>query len=214
MYSKNKGVSLTVALLLAFVGLFFGIFIMQHVPFKKEIDASQFHGAYLAEPKAIREFNLLGIDNKPFSNAQLQGHWTIVFFGFTQCASVCPITMAELSKMYRMLENKDVKNLPQVVLISIDPDRDSLEKLEQYVHAFHPSFYAAKGDELDVQLLAREMGITFEKVPNKNSVDPRAYDVQHSGAVLVFNPEGELNALFTPPHSADLLVKDYVVLSS
>lgn len=214
MRVKLKGVTLTVAIILALTGLFLGIFASQHLSFNKKIDPAQFHGTYLEHPRSVNQFHLIGIDQLPFENSSLQGHWTLIFFGFTQCGYMCPTTMAELSKMYRMLEEKEVKNLPQVVMVSIDPQRDSLEKLNQYVKAFHKTFYGATGEEHVIKLIAQEMGIAYTKIMNKTEKNSQHYDVQHSGAVMLFNPQGELTAFFTSPHHADLLVKDYMLLVS
>ena len=182
--------------------------------FNKKVDATQFHGTYLGKPRSVNPFSLTGIDEKPFDNSSLQGKWTLMLFGFSNCGYLCPTSMAELGKMYRMLEKKKVKQLPQVVMISVDPARDNLEKLAHYVKAFHPNFYAARGEEESIALLALEMGIAFTKVNDKDSADPQVYDVQHGGAVMLFNPQGELSAFFTTPHHADLLVKDYLLLVS
>lgn len=214
MSVKIKGVTLTVTILLALAGLFTGIFVSQHMHFKKKIDVAQFHGTYLENPRTINQFALTGTDQKLFDNSSLQGQWTLVFFGFTNCGYLCPTTMAELGKMYRLLEEKGTKNLPRVVMISIDPDRDNLDKLGHYVQSFHNSFYGARGEEKSIKLMTREMGIAYAKVMNKDNPDPQNYDVQHSGAVMLFNPQGELNAFFTTPHHADLLAKDYMLLVS
>jgi len=214
MSVKIKGVNATVAVLLAIGALFTGLFVSQHIHSKKKIDVDQFHGTYLENPRAVNEFTLMGTDNKNFSNSNLKGHWTLVFFGFTNCGYVCPTTMAELGKMYRLLENKSVKDLPQVVMISIDPERDSIAKLSSYVTSFQSSFYGARGEEQAIKAMTREMGIAYAKVANKDSSDPQNYDVQHSGAIMLFNPQGELNAFFTTPHHADLLAKDYMLLVS
>lgn len=136
------------------------------------------------------------------------------FFGFTNCGYLCPTTMAELAKMYRTLEEEGVQPLPRVVMVSIDPDRDNLEKLNQYVKAFDPHFYGARGSDEIVKQMTREMGIAYAKIAIPNDNDPHNYDVQHSGAVMVFNPNGELNAFFTTPHQANLLAKDYQLLVS
>lgn len=213
MNLKTKGVTFTVVILLALAGLFSGIFVGQHMHFKKKIDVAQFHGTYLEQPRAVNQFNLIGIDGKPFNKDSLQGQWTLVFFGFTNCPSLCPTTMAEIGKMYRILEEKKVKNLPRVVMISIDPQRDDLAKLEHYVSSFHPAFFGARGEEPTVKAMTREMGIAYAKVLDKQS-NPEQYDVQHSGALMLFNPQGELNAFFTTPHHADVLAEDYILLVS
>ncbi|MFI4917949.1 MAG: SCO family protein [Legionellales bacterium] len=213
MNVQKNGVTITVAILLGIAALFIGIFVVHQV-YSNKIDVAQFHGTYLEHPKTVNQFSLMGIDQKPFNNSSLLGNWTLVFFGFTNCSSLCPTTMAELGKMYRLLEKKQVKNLPHVVMVSVDPDRDDLDKLGHYVTSFHATFYGAKGDEDSIQAMAHEMGIAYAKIVNKDGVDGQNYDIQHGGAVMLFNPQGELNAFFTTPHYADLLVKDYVSLTS
>lgn len=214
MSVKIKGVTLTVTILLALAGLFTGIFVSQHLHFKKTIDVAEFHGTYLENPRTVNQFSLIGTDQKPFNNQSLQGHWTVVFFGFTNCGYLCPTTMAELGKMYRILEEKGIKNLPHVVMVSIDPERDNLDKLGHYVSSFHTSFYGATGAEESMKLMTREMGIAYGKIASNDNVDPQNYDIQHSGALMLFNPQGELNVFFTTPHHADLLAKDYMLLVS
>ncbi|TAL65125.1 MAG: SCO family protein [Legionella sp.] len=214
MNGNKKGIFLTVISLVAIGALFTGIFISQHLQASKKIEVADFHGTYLEKPRTVNQFTLTGMDEKSFDNASLQGKWTMVFFGFTSCGYLCPTTMAELGKMYRQLEEKGVKNLPRVVMISIDPDRDSTEKLSHYVTAFHPSFYGARGEDASIKAMTREMGIAYAKVLSKEGAEPKNYDIQHSGAVMLFNPKGELNAFFTTPHHADLLVKDYMLLQS
>jgi protein SCO1 len=213
MLSKNNRVTLTVIVLLAIASLITGLFVSQHMTGKTKIDISQFHGTLLQKPREIEQFSLTGIDNMPFNNQSLQGQWTMVFFGFSNCGYLCPTTLAQLAKMYRILEDKGVKPMPRVVFISIDPKRDTLTKLKNYTLGFNPHFYAARGKDEDVSKMAREMGIAYEKkTSSSTSTDPANYDVQHSGAVMLFNPQGELSAFFTTPHQAELLAADYQLL--
>ncbi|CEK11438.1 SCO family protein [Legionella hackeliae] len=199
---------------LALVAILGGVLVAQHVNAGKKIDPEQFNGTFLETPREINQFALTGIDNQPFNNQSLKGQWTMVFFGFTNCGYLCPTTMSELAKMYRTLEEEGIQPLPRVVMISIDPERDNLEKLDHYVKAFNPHFYGARGTDEIVKQMTHEMGVAYAKIAIPNSNDPNNYDVQHSGAVMLFNPQGELNAFFTTPHQANLLAKDYQLLVS
>ncbi|WP_133128909.1 SCO family protein [Legionella nagasakiensis] len=214
MANKKNGVTLTVVVLVAFVALISGVFFSQYIHKTKKIDESKFHGTLLNEPREVNSFALTGTDQQPFNNASLQGQWTMMFFGFTNCGYLCPTTMAELGKMYRLLEEKRVKTLPKVVMVSIDPKRDNLEKLEHYVHAFNPNFYGARGDKRTIRAMTRELGIAYAKIALKNNEDPQNYDIEHTGTVLLFNPKGQLSAFFTVPHQADNLADDYLLLIS
>jgi len=212
MPDKTKRLTLTLVILLAIVALSSGLFVSQHMHTKKTVDAGQLHGTLLDAPRSIQPFSLTGIDHKPFNNASLQGAWTMVFFGFTHCGYMCPTTMAELGKMYRLLQAKGVNNLPQVVMISVDPERDSLTKLGHYVKAFDVHFKGARGHADAIKAMTQELGIAYLKVMRKGSDDSDHYDIEHTGSVMLFNPRGELVAFFTSPHQADLLAKDYMLL--
>ncbi|MDI9817852.1 MULTISPECIES: SCO family protein [unclassified Legionella] len=214
MSAKKNSVTLVVAVLLAFIAIASGIFVSHYLYSKKRIDPNQFHGTYLETPREVEQFALTDVDNKPFTNDNLHGQWTMLFFGFTNCGYLCPTTMAELGKMYRLLQQEGVKPLPHIVMISIDPDRDSLEKLQHYVKAFNPQFDGATGAEDAIKKMTREMGIAYAKIALPDTNDPQKYDMQHSGAVMLFNPRGELNAFFTTPHQATLLARDYQMLLS
>lgn len=214
MTTQKNRISFTVAALLGLIAVIAGFYISQHIHLKKKIDVNQFHGTLLEKPRGVNQFSLTGIDHQAFSNASLKGNWTLIFFGFTNCGYLCPTTMAELGKMYRMLEQQEIKPLPRIVMISIDPERDNLDKLDQYVKAFDPHFYGARGDDEIIKQMTREMGIAYTKVLLPNPEKAETYDMQHSGALMLFNPQGELSAFFTTPHNAELLVKDYQLLVS
>lgn len=203
----SNNIKLTVMSLLAFIALILGIFFAQHWHPKKPVDESKFHGAYLKKPRPLSQFSLVDINNQPYTNDSLKGHWTMMFFGFTNCGYVCPTTMAELGKFYRELERQKVKNLPQVVMVSIDPERDSIEKLKNYVKAFDRHFSGARGEMVKVDVLTRDFGVAHQKVAAQG--DSKNYDIQHNGAVMLINPQGQLNAFFTSPHKVLELAEDY-----
>jgi protein SCO1/2 len=212
MVVKLNRTVLIVTLLLAFIALIAGLYISQQMHMEKKIDSRQFHGTLLQKPREIKPFSLIGIDNQLFDNQTLYGSWTVVFFGFTRCGYLCPTTMAELAKMYHLLEQKGVKPLPAVVMVSIDPKRDSLVTLKDYVQAFDSHFYGARGEDEVIEKITREMGIAYSKVFSSITANANDYDVQHNGALMLFNPQAKLVAFFTTPHQAQLLAEDYQLL--
>lgn len=214
MPNRKQRVTVTIAALLAVIALISGLFISQHVRKSHKIDPSQFHGTLLSKPREVKPFELTGIDKKTFNNSTLEGKWTLVFFGFTNCGYLCPTTMAELGKTYRLLEQKGIENLPKVVMVSIDPERDSLDKLDSYVKAFDKHFYGARGDEKTIKTMTQELGIVYAKVALNDRDDVNDYDMEHTGTVMLFNPSGKLTAFFTTPHQANLIAEDYMLLTS
>lgn len=207
----KQRIAMTVIGLLAFSALIGGIFVAVHAPNKQSAIAAQFQGTLLDHPRLIKSFKLTGIDEKLFNNNSLNGHWTMMFFGFTRCESICPMTMAKLAKMLHILDAQDITILPQVVMVSIDTDRDTLSDLSHYVKGFESRFYGARGSDKSIKRLTRELGIVYAKdAPNPDGSENA--NIQHSGAVILFNPNGQLVAFFTPPIHAAALAADFKLL--
>ena len=169
------------------------------------------YGTVLDVPRTIKPFTLEGTDLKPFTQNSLSGHWTMMFFGFTSCTSICPTTMMHLAQMINILHARKVPVIPRVIMISVDTQGDTLEKLTKYVTAFNPNFYGARGDQHTVRQLANELGIAYAKFKNDTN-HAGVYDIQHSGAVLLFNPHAKLAAFFTSTSNPRLLANNYIQL--
>jgi protein SCO1/2 len=214
MSNKIKSLRLTIVILLAIVAFMAGLFVSQHHSSKNMIDLKQLHGTALKHPHEVSPFSLQGTNNKPFNNVSLNGSWTMMFFGFTHCGYVCPTTMAELGKMYRLLQERGVPVLPQVVMISVDPTHDSTDVLSNYVHAFDAHFYGARGSDAAVKRLAEEVGIAYFSVPDSDKTVHSQDNIEHTGTIILFNPKGQLVAFFTSPHHADFLARDYQLLTA
>lgn len=215
MQNQKNGVKYTIITLLAIVAIITGVYSFKVSNIQnKKVNSKDFNGTLLDTPRQISEFNLQRTDKKIFNNKSLLGHWTFIFFGFTNCGYMCPTTMAELGKTYRLLQNKGTQTLPEVVMISLDPKRDSLEKLEKYVHAFDAHFYGARGSDADIHAMTQELGIAYANVSIKTSQGKEKNDIEHTGAIMLFNPKGKLAAFFTSPHNSDLLAKDFLILTN
>lgn len=133
-------------LLMVFVIPAFVLYVSVIQPKMAAHQTAQINGVILPSPKEIENFKLTDNLGKPFSKKNLQGHWTMMFFGFTNCGMVCPTTLASLNEMYKTLQKELSDNqLPQVLLISVDPERDSVEKMNEYVTTFNPHFTGARG---------------------------------------------------------------------
>lgn len=213
MVNRKKRVILTIGMCLALIALILGVFVAQQIHKQQEKKRDQFQGTLLKKGRPVSPFSLTRTDNKVFSNKSLEDQWTFVFFGFTQCGYICPTTMAELGKMYRLLQNdKRVTLMPQVVMITVDPKRDDLDKLRHYVQAFDSHFYGARAPKPVIDKLAKEMGIAYQKIASQQS--DSSYDIEHTGTILLFNPQGQLQAFFTSPHDATQLANDFLLLTS
>jgi len=146
-------------------------------------------------------------DNSAFTQQDLSGHWTLVFFGYTNCPDICPITLNELAQAKKLSEQKSGDTFPQVLFVSVDPERDTVDILRNYVRYFDPSFTGLTGEDKMLQALTLQMGVVYMKTP----AEPKSKDnylVDHSAAILLLNPAGELQAYLQPPHSAENILNN------
>jgi len=136
---------------------------------------------------------------------QLKGRWSLVFFGFTHCPDVCPTTLAILSQVARRLENLPQAQQPQLVFITVDPERDVPEVMKGYVEHFDKNMIGLTGELSQVEALAAQLGVAFQKIP----LDQGGYSMDHSAAIFMLNPGAELNAIISAPHSVEGISDDY-----
>jgi protein SCO1/2 len=164
------------------------------------------------EPRPLPEFRLVDHHNEPFGREDLQGRTSLLFFGFTHCPDICPATLTQLALTRRELAGQN-EALPEVVLISVDPERDTPEALERYVEYFGQGVKGVTGSLEELRALTAALGIHFEKTPAGNgSADD--YQVNHSAAVLVIDSQARLAAIFSAPHSIEAFVNDLPLLTA
>jgi protein SCO1/2 len=164
-------------------------------------------GTLLSQPRQLPEFSLVNDSGQPFNLASLQGHWTILFPGFTSCPDVCPTTLAFLKNLTGKLSAEGHKF--NVVFISIDPDRDTPERLANYVHFFNPEFVGVTAKEPELGRFTQMVGIAYAKVPGNT---PQTYTMDHTAALVLIDPKGRITAYFTPPHKLDVMSADLITI--
>jgi protein SCO1/2 len=166
----------------------------------------------VAQP--LPEFSLRDDQGGLLTRASLTGGWHLLFFGFTNCPDICPVTLQQLATARRRLADDDQSPLPGILLISVDPERDSPEVLADYVSHFGDGVRGATGSIDELRTLTSALGIHFEKAPSEPSDNNGNYAVNHSAAVLVIDPQARLKALFGAPHSIDAFVSDLPLILS
>lgn len=163
-------------------------------------------GTILPNRHQISEFRLIDDQGRPFTNANLQGHWSLLFFGFTHCPLMCPTTLSVLSRVANQYRQYDNADMPQVVFISVDPMRDTPGGLRDYVTHFNPRFVGVTGSDRQLANLTRSLGVSYKK--DKANSDNYNYDISHSGVILVVDPTGSWVAALRSPHSAKVIRQD------
>ena len=156
----------------------------------------------------LPEFVLQTHSGESVDESIFRGQWDLVFFGFTHCPDVCPLTLKILQDARAELEQRGVEPLPRIVLVSVDPERDTPERLAAYLAAFGDDNLGLTGDLAELRKLTDEIGIFFEK----RDSDDEHYLVDHASVVLVIDPQGRFHALFSSPHRTENFVHDLPIL--
>tara|TARA_R110002072_G_scaffold87977_6_gene198208 strand:- start:21977 stop:22621 length:645 start_codon:yes stop_codon:yes gene_type:complete len=194
--SQSRNIKLTVGGLLLVIAVIVGGFVhrvsMPRVMTESEM---KINGLYMFDtPRAIGDFALIDHHGEVFDPARLQGQWTLIFFGFTYCPDICPTTMTFLNQFVSSLEGTEAEDT-QVVMVSVDPARDTVEQLATYVPYFNPEFTGVTGEFLDIHRFATALNTPFRKVAGEGG----DYQVDHSANVVLINPRGDYHGFFKAP---------------
>ena len=175
------------------------------------------------QARTLSEFRLIDQQGEFFTKVDLQGSWNLVFFGFTHCPDICPLTMAELSQFYAGLDfNQDVK--PRVFLVTVDPEQDNPESMAAYLANYNEEFIGLSGDPGQIAQLAAQLYVgygaavksevaatTHEHGGPQAEVDVAQGDylIEHSAHIAVINPQGDYYAVMRAPHRDQDLIKAF-----
>ncbi|MBL8103358.1 MAG: SCO family protein [Anaerolineales bacterium] len=171
---------------------------------------ASFRGTAYADPvPAAFEFTLTSSDGTPFQLSDNQGKITLLFFGYTYCPDICPTTLAELKMVMELLKSDADK--VQVVFISVDPGRDTSEKVQKYAERFYPTFIGLSGTEEDLAPIWSSYGVFREVVEGTSETN---YIINHTARVILIDEAGNMRLSYgfqTPPediaHDIKLLLK-------
>ena len=180
--------------LIAFVALVFGVVVAINIA-PPSADSQTQHVSLYPQARALPDFQLIDHNNQPFTSAKLIGHWSLVFVGYTYCPDICPTTLADLKNVYPELQKIPTDSPIQVILLSVDPKRDTSERLNDYINFFHSDFIAVSGEHSQLFPLVRAMGMMYSM---SESTDNPNYLVDHSSSVVVVSPKAQVIGRFKP----------------
>jgi protein SCO1 len=215
--SSTKAISQRVFLILSIsvLALLFGLWIFHNTNADEAGGSKALQSATVfQQPRAITPFQLTDANNQAFTLENLKGHWSLLFFGFTNCPDLCPTTLSTLNQAYQQLAVHHPKVMPQVVFISVDPEQDDSQTIAKYLSSFNPHFLGATGAQTTLNQLTRELSVLYMKVAEPNATDPTHYSIDHSGAILIIDPEGQFYGVFTTPHDPAKIAKDTQAIMS
>ncbi|HEX3847688.1 MAG TPA: SCO family protein [Steroidobacteraceae bacterium] len=163
-------------------------------------------GTSFAPSRELPDFSLIDTQGRPFGNANLRGHWSIMFFGYTNCPDFCPTTLTLLASLEKRLRAEHAAVLPSVIFVSVDAKRDTPQQMARYVPYFDPGFIGLTArDQPEIEAVARKLGVGVIITPRPDGT----YTVDHSGAVFVLDPRGRMAAILTGPFTTDALQADF-----
>ena len=195
MGPKNFFIAIVMAVALA-AGIFLAV--------RMQAPAEPTTAFVLPAPTPLPEFTLVDQYGETATRDVFRQQWSLVFFGFTHCPDICPMTLQTLSAARRTLSENGQDPLPRIVLVSVDPERDTPELMARYLDYFGTGNLGITGSLDEVAKLTKGLGIFFQKQPGSDG----NYAVDHSAAVLLVNPQAEFHALFSGSHESQNFVHD------
>ncbi|MDZ7753806.1 MAG: SCO family protein [Gammaproteobacteria bacterium] len=203
MNSRKHLSLLVVALMAAVVGAGTALYLRPtatSLDLVRDRDGPAIQGLLWPNPKQVAPFELTDHHGQAFDLDRLKGRWSFMFFGYTHCPDICPMTMDTLKRVADKLEERQTGADTQVVFVSVDPARDSPEHLKNYVEYFNPDFVGATGATEELMSMTRQLGIIYDL---HEADQDGNYLVDHSAAVLLTDPQGRLVGVFSAPHRAE-----------
>jgi len=160
---------------------------------------------FLADPIPAPSFTLTSSRGEPVTSTRWPDKVLLVFFGYTFCPDVCPLTLSHLSRAFEEL-GEDGSRI-QVLFVTVDPDRDTPQRLEEYLSSFHPSFLGLTGTEEEIRQVAQEFGVYFAR-----SGEGENYTVDHTARTFVLTPDGKIPLTFPITATPEEMARDLAIL--
>lgn len=169
----------------------------------------------LPNPMVISEFELISHQGKPYTNEDLKGKWSFMFFGYTHCPDVCPTTLALLNNFYKKQEQQDNKN---VIFVTADPIRDSVEVMAEQIDYYNKNFTGLTANDVPtIKKLGEEVGVIFDYETLDHDLirdystltSESEYAVEHNASIFIIDPKGRLVADILPPHTLERVSKTF-----
>ncbi|HEY4555844.1 MAG TPA: SCO family protein [Lysobacter sp.] len=162
--------------------------------------------------RELPPFSLRQSDGTPLVPGELKGHWTLVFLGFTHCPDVCPTTLAQLSQAQKQWEALPEALRPRVLFVSVDPERDTPDRIGEYAHAFHRDTFAATADIPALEQFTKSISLVFAKMPLEGAPADQ-YTMDHSATLVVLDPQARMAGIVQPPLDPNAIAADFIALT-
>ena len=209
MFSETAFKSISLIIVLMIFGIAIGIYT---TPKFQENSADEYmEGVFWPNPKQIGQFQTIDHQGTSFGVEQLKGKWSILFFGYTYCPDVCPITMSIMSDVQARLEQAGIVDDTQLLFVTVDPLRDTADRLATYINYFDNRILGLGGTKQQVDSLVSQIGVVYlHGIPNKDGY----YLVDHTSSLFLIDPDARLVSIFSTPHDAETISTRFFEIKS
>lgn len=206
---QKKAVKLTVGLLVVVVLSITAAIVLKFATLQPDLKAElqRSQTLYFETPRLLPDVTLTRHTGEVFHVDQFKGQWDLINFGYTYCPDICPTNMADMKQARTQLEAKGLADQVQFWMVTVDPARDTVEQLSQYVPYYHPEFIGLTGSLDNITTLATQLSAVFYQ-----EGAGEGYTVAHSDNYALIDPDGHFVALMRPPHKPSHIVDALSVL--
>jgi len=167
-------------------------------------------GAIYPKAKFIKEFNLINHHAEIITKQNFRNQWSLIFVGYTHCPDICPTTMAVMNQVSEFMLKQQMQP-PKIVFLSIDPERDTADILNSYVAYFNKDFIGLTGTVSEVENFSQQLNAVFRKAPGlSGEITDKDYLMDHSSALMLMNPDGNLQSILTAPHTPANMIESII----
>jgi len=167
-------------------------------------------GAIYPKAKFIKEFNLINHRTEVVTKENFRNKWSLIFVGYTHCPDICPTTMTVMNQVSEFMMKQKMQP-PKIVFLSIDPERDTADILSSYVTYFNKDFIGLGGTLAEVEQFSQQLSAVFRKAPGlSGEITDTDYLMDHSSALMLINPDGNLQSILTAPHTPANVIESII----
>lgn len=208
MENKARVLTQSVFASLILTGVMFGLFFTLY---SQNEPPQAVAGLLWPNPKQIDEFTLVDQNGEDFSLDDLKGHWSFLFFGYTHCPDVCPVTMTLMNGVYNQLTANNALEDVQVIFVTVDPARDTTQRLQEYMGFFNRDFIGLGGSMEQVETLVTQIGIVYLYGAES---DTGEYLVDHTSSLFLLAPDASLVSIISPPYTVESILERFDTVST
>lgn len=206
--TQKAGIRKTLTLLLGFIVLMVGVIMANYL--YRDVSMTPEQAAKLGfirfeTPRPIQLSELVLANGEPIKADYFLGNWNLLYFGFTACPDICPTTLALLNQASEQYQGEQ----PSIHLVSVDPEQDTPKQLARYLAGFNPAFNGLTGSHEAITRFATQVNVAFGKIPG---AEPGTYTVDHTGSIVVIDPQGRYAGFIKAPHQTAQLMQVFAGL--